>query len=72
MPGTLAVAGNQLLNALLPADFRVIEPLLRPVALPVRMPMEQQGKPVRHVYFLDIGIASVVAHVACLPEPVPS
>ena len=32
---------------------------LRPVELPLRHPLESPGKPIRHIFFLESGIASV-------------
>lgn len=52
---------NQLLSALSPDDLALIEPHLTALPLPLRHRMEDPHKPIKHVYFLDQGIASVVA-----------
>jgi CRP-like cAMP-binding protein len=43
------------------ADRRVLEPLLEPVTLPVRHVLIQPNTPFKHVYFIDDGLASVLA-----------
>jgi CRP-like cAMP-binding protein len=48
-------------GSLPPTDFSLLEPLLEPVPLPVRTCLAEPNKPVGHVYFLEQGIASVVA-----------
>src|SRR4051794_35158363 len=52
---------NRLLAALSPADFSLLEPQLEPIPLPVRTCLAEPNRPVEHVYFLEQGIASVVA-----------
>src|SRR3954463_6683468 len=52
---------NRLLAALSPADFSLLEPQLEPVPLPVRTCLAEPNRPIEHVYFLEQGIASVVA-----------
>jgi len=58
---TVSAVGNLVLTRLAPADFASIEPHLEPVDLPVRADLEKPDQPIRHVYFPDQGIASVVA-----------
>src|SRR3954465_4749009 len=52
---------NRLLAALSPADFSLLEPQLEPIPLPVRTCLSEPNSPIQHVYFLEQGIASVVA-----------
>ena len=52
---------NRLLTTLSPADFSVLERQLEPVPLPVRTCLVEPNTPIEHVYFLEQGIASVVA-----------
>jgi CRP-like cAMP-binding protein len=49
------------LAALTPADLRLLQPHLKPLALKLRYEMEKPHKPIDDVYFMDEGIASVVA-----------
>jgi CRP-like cAMP-binding protein len=52
---------NRLLAALGPSDLRLLLPHLESLALDVRHPIEERNKPIAHVYFMEEGIASVVA-----------
>jgi CRP-like cAMP-binding protein len=52
---------NRLLGALTAADFGLLRPHLRPVTLKLEYVLEHANKRIDHVYFLDAGIASVVA-----------
>jgi CRP-like cAMP-binding protein len=52
---------NQLLAAMSRPDFALLEPSLRPLKLPLRHDMEQPNRPIDAVYFMEAGIASVVA-----------
>src|SRR5437764_12406357 len=52
---------NQLLAALSPADLNLLRPYLTPVALQLRKELEKPNRPIKDVYFIDTGIASVVA-----------
>jgi len=52
---------NQLLTMLSRDDFRLLEPDLEPLVLPTRFPIEDANKSIKHVYFMEAGIASVVA-----------
>ena len=52
---------NRLLGALSPSDVALLTPHLRPVALKLRQDLEQPDRPIRRVYFLEHGIASVVS-----------
>ncbi|RWC55136.1 Crp/Fnr family transcriptional regulator [Mesorhizobium sp.] len=52
---------NGLLRRLNPADLALLEPQLEHVQLPLRMMLESAKAPIEHVYFLETGIASIVA-----------
>jgi CRP-like cAMP-binding protein len=52
---------NRLLRALSPADIELLTPHLRLVTLKLRQELEQPDRPIRRVYFMEQGIASVVA-----------
>lgn len=52
---------NQLLVAMSKSDFALLEPSLRPLKLPLRHDMELPNRPIDAVYFMEAGIASVVA-----------
>lgn len=53
---------NHILTRLSEADLRLLEPHLERVDLPVRRQLEEANKRVAHVYFMESGIASVVAN----------
>ncbi len=52
---------NRLLLALSVQDFSRVEPQLEPVSLPAGTRLVEPNTPIEHVYFLEEGIASVVA-----------
>jgi len=52
---------NRLLLALSPEDFSHLEPRLERVPLPVGTRLVEPNTPIEHLYFLEQGIASVVA-----------
>ncbi len=52
---------NRLLLALSVGDFTLVEPQLERVLLPVGTRLVEPNTPIEHVYFLEQGIASVVA-----------
>ncbi|MBZ9774380.1 Crp/Fnr family transcriptional regulator [Mesorhizobium sp. CO1-1-8] len=52
---------NALLRRLAPADLNLLVPHLRDTFLELRSPIETAGKPIDYVYFLQSGLASVVA-----------
>jgi CRP-like cAMP-binding protein len=52
---------NQLLAALSAADFSLLRPHLQPIALPLLHDMERPNRRIETVYFMEAGIASVVA-----------
>ena len=52
---------NRLLAALSPKDFSLLQPQFELGTLPVRTRLAEAGTPIEHVYFLEEGIASIVA-----------
>lgn len=60
-PRTSSQQRNRLLAALTPADFALVQPHLRPMAMPLLQDMEQPNRRIEAVYFMEAGIASVVA-----------
>lgn len=53
---------NRLLSALIPSDLALLEPQLEPQALELKASLQEPNEPIEHVYFLEDGLASVVAH----------
>jgi CRP-like cAMP-binding protein len=53
---------NRILVQLAPDDFALLEPHLEPVELALRQGLEAHNRPIAHAYFLESGIASVVAN----------
>jgi CRP-like cAMP-binding protein len=56
------MSSNKLLSRLARADFRLLEPHLEKVDLPLRKQLQASNKRVDQVYFIERGIASVVAN----------
>ena len=54
---------NQLLAALSNADLALLQPHLEPVELEVHKVLEQPNKPIKHSYFIERGLASIVAAI---------
>jgi CRP-like cAMP-binding protein len=52
---------NGLLAALSPADLQLLQPHLEPIVLPLRYDLEKPNRLIEDVYFIESGIASVVA-----------
>jgi CRP-like cAMP-binding protein len=52
---------NRLLAAMSKADLALLQPHLQPMHLPLRHDMERPNRPIEAVYFMESGIASVVA-----------
>ena len=52
---------NRLLSALTEHDFEELRPKLRRVDLAIRQVLEEPNEPIRHVYFPDPSVSSVVA-----------
>jgi len=59
-----ATTGNLLLDALSPELRQTVLSLCRPVDLPIRTLLHEQGEPPQYVYFLCSGITSVVVTMA--------
>jgi CRP-like cAMP-binding protein len=55
---------NVLLRKMTADDLALLEPGLHRVALPLRMPLVTPGVPIEYVYFIERGIASVVARTS--------
>jgi CRP-like cAMP-binding protein len=56
-----AVIRNRLLRALLSDDRQLLAPHLRHVTLPLRHDLERSNRRIENIYFIEAGIASVVA-----------
>jgi CRP-like cAMP-binding protein len=54
-------ARNQLLAAISPHDLALLHPHLRPVAMPLLKDLERPNRRIETIYFMEVGIASVVA-----------
>lgn len=54
------VIKNELLSQLPAHDFQLLQPYLAPLELPVRKKLEQPGKAIDHVYFVERGVVSVI------------
>jgi CRP-like cAMP-binding protein len=52
---------NTILESLDKTDLALLEPSLKRVQLPVRKVLEPASKPIKHIYFMEQGLASVVA-----------
>src|SRR5215218_8312426 len=53
---------NKVLSGLSRTDMRLIEPHLEALDLPVRQQLQAKNKRVDQVYFIESGVASVVAN----------
>jgi len=53
--------GNRILLRLSPREIGLLAPHLEAVDLPVRKKLEISNKPIEHVYFIESGLACVVA-----------
>ena len=56
------MTSNRLLARLTRADARLLEPHLQPMELPLRKQLQAPKKRVDQIYFIDSGMASVVAN----------
>ena len=63
-PALPDVPRNQLLQALSAADFRLLKQHLEFTKFPLRQVFEEPNRPIKYVYFIEQGFASVVAHGA--------
>ena len=59
---------NELLRRMSPADFARVKPHLRSVFLDLRTPLEVAGRKIEFAYFLESGLASVVAKGSATTE----
>lgn len=57
----MAVPRNRLLGTLSSADLAILTPHLQHVALPLRHDLERSQRRIENIYFVEAGIASVVA-----------
>lgn len=55
-------SSNRILSRLSREDFGLLEPRLEATDLPFRECLETRSKPIAHVYFIERGLASVVAN----------
>ena len=55
------VLRNKLLTALSNADLALLEPDLEPVSLEMHQVLEAPNQPIKHCYFIERGLASIVA-----------
>jgi CRP-like cAMP-binding protein len=55
-------SSNRILSRLSREDFGLLEPHLEVTDLPFRECLENRSKPISHVYFIESGLASVVAN----------
>jgi CRP-like cAMP-binding protein len=58
---TVGNSGNRLLAMLSSKDRELLEPDLEVIDLPLRRSLAQRNRRIEHVYFIDSGIASIVA-----------
>lgn len=61
MDSSLLATTNLLLGAMHPEDLALLSPNLEKVTLARRQVLAVPGQPIEHVYFLEDGVASVVA-----------
>src|SRR5215468_9928875 len=55
-------SANRILARLSVDDYGLLEPHLVAVDLAVRKRLERRNSPIKHIYFIERGIASVVAN----------
>ncbi|TPI28789.1 Crp/Fnr family transcriptional regulator [Mesorhizobium sp. B3-1-9] len=56
-----SILRNHVLKTLAPEDFLLLRPSMHRVELPIKARLEEPYRPIGHVYFPEMGIASVVA-----------
>src|SRR5882757_445467 len=54
---------NHVLKTLAPEDFALLQPSMHYVELGIKAQLESPYQPIEHVYFPEMGIASVVANM---------
>jgi CRP-like cAMP-binding protein len=52
---------NRILSRLSATDIALLKPDLEPIELPLRYVLEVANKPIQHSYFIEYGLASIVA-----------
>jgi len=60
-PRKSAPSRNRLLAATSPSDLALLLPHLQPVAMPLLKDLERPNRRIETIYFMEAGIASVVA-----------
>ena len=55
-------SSNRILSRLSAQDTALLAPHLRPVELPLRLPLERRNRRIDYIYFIESGIASVVVN----------
>jgi CRP-like cAMP-binding protein len=63
-PGTPDRPKNRLLASLTAAEFRRVQPHLRPIPVGTRRTFHKRGEPIREVVFLNGGVGSVTVSMA--------
>ena len=58
---TSASSKNRILSRLSAADTALLKRDLEPVELPLRYVLEVPNKPIKHSYFFEYGLASIIA-----------
>jgi CRP-like cAMP-binding protein len=58
---TSVATKNRILSCLSASDMALLQSDLEPVALPLREVLEVPNKPIKHSYFIEYGLASIVA-----------
>ena len=58
---TSASSKNRILSRLSAADMALLKRDLEPVELPLRYVLEVPNKPIKHSYFFEYGLASIIA-----------
>ena len=61
MQQKISAAKNRILSRLSAADMALLKPDLGAVELPLRYVLEEANKPIQHSYFIEYGLASIVA-----------
>lgn len=54
---------NRILQALPDEDYRRLEPHLEPMQLKLREPLIEAHKPIEHVFFVEVGVVSLITDV---------
>ena len=58
---TSGIPKNRILSRLSADDLELLKPNLEPVTLELRHVLEEPNKPIKHSYFIEYGLASIVA-----------